>query len=460
MPDEEVAPPRHEVSSEAVQAVVEGHLSKNGNRRDAQLAALTRAVEADGADAGLRLAFAEALFLADRADEARLQVKMAGGLGAAPWEQVLVAFPYAQRKESVAATVALFAEASPEGAPERYFQQWRQVAGRQGIEAEQTACTAWTVAYPRSPGGWGCLGEVARKDGRPEEAIVQHRKAAEAGSEQYACAYLETMKELPTDASRLEAAEAVAGRFKGNLAVTVALAALQEAQGVAGGTQSCETLSDLAARIGGNTRRYADALERVRASLGSERLNCFVGAALSTRGRNAAMLIASASAFDAAGRFERARPLLERVTELDPSNALALNQLGYSLAERNIELPAALGYLERAHRLRPEDGGILDSLAWVYFRLGRFAEAEPLSRKAIELAGQGAVLVDHLGDILWALGKKEEAIERWVFAYQNADGDSEDVLTTVPEKLKAAGAPHALEEPSYEDEGDGEGEEP
>jgi Flp pilus assembly protein TadD len=132
---------------------------------------------------------------------------------------------------------------------------------------------------------------------------------------------------------------------------------------------------------------------------------------------------------------------------------LALNQLGYSLAERNLELETALGYLERAHRLRPEDGGILDSLAWVYFRLGRFAEAEPLARRAIELAGEGAVLVDHLGDILWALGKKEEAIESWRRAYWNArTGDSEDVLTTVPDKLQRAGAP-------LEEGGEGDGEE-
>lgn len=449
--DEEPAA-RHEVSPEAVQAVLEGQLSKFGNRRDAQLEALTRAVAADGTDTGLRLAFAEALFLADRADEARMQLRVAEGLGAAPWERVLVAFPYTQRKESVAATLALFATAPPTGAPERYFRQWRQVAGREGVDAERAACTAWSTAFPTEPGGWGCLGDVALKAGHTEEAAEQFRRAAEAGSEHDAGSFMEALAGLQPSVARHDAAVAVAGRFKQSLSVTTGLARLQEKAGEAGEAAACVTLAGMAARIGGNARRYADALERVRASLGGERLHCFITSALATRSRNGSMVLASAAAYDAAGRFDRARPLLEQAVLLDPSNALALNQLGYSLAERSLDLSAALGYLERAHRLRPEDGGILDSLAWVYFRLGRFAEAEPLSRKAIELAGQGAVLVDHLGDILWALGRKEEAVERWRFAFQNADGESEDVLTTVPEKLKAAGAPLYLDEPSYEDE--------
>ena len=75
----------------------------------------------------------------------------------------------------------------------------------------------------------------------------------------------------------------------------------------------------------------------------------------------------------------------------------------------------------------------------------------------MELAGPGAVLLDHLGDILWALGKKEEAIEQWRMAYQNVTAESEDVLTTVPEKLQRAGAP--LEEGGEGDDEEGDDEE-
>ena len=62
------------------------------------------------------------------------------------------------------------------------------------------------------------------------------------------------------------------------------------------------------------------------------------------------------------------------------------------------------------------------------------------------------MLVDHLGDILWALGKKEEAIESWRLAFWNAGEGDEDVRTTVPEKLQRAGAP-------LEEGGEGDGEE-
>jgi hypothetical protein len=144
--DEEPLPQRREVSAEAVQHVLEGELARLGNRRGDQLAALERAVAAAGDDAGLRKSLAEALFLSDRPDDARRELKIAGALGAAPWELALVEFPYLQRKGSVQATVALFSGVSPEGASERFFQQWRQVAGRADADAERIACHAWTKA--------------------------------------------------------------------------------------------------------------------------------------------------------------------------------------------------------------------------------------------------------------------------------------------------------------------------
>ena len=457
MADEEPVPARREVSAEAVQHVLEGELARFGNRRSEQLAALEQAVAAAGTDAGLRMSLAEALFLSDRPDDARRELKIAGGLGAAPWELALVEFPYVQRKGSVQATVALFSGLSLEGAPERFFQQWRQVAGRAGADAERVACHAWTKAYPSAASGWGCLGEVERREGRQDLAAGFYKQAAEAGSEAYAGELMGLLLEQGSLAELMAIAAPVAARYRESIGVTVGFAQLQAVEAQRGPDSACETLTTLAGRIGGNVRRYADAVSRVRETARPELLRCFVVAALATRGRNEAMVLASAAAFDAAGLFDEARPLLERVIEIDPSNALALNQLGYSLAERNIELPKALGYLERAHRLRPDDGGILDSLAWVYFRMGRFAEAEPLARRAIELAGAGAVLLDHLGDILWALGQKEEAIEQWRMAYWNAGEGDEDVRTTVPEKLERAGAP--LEEGGEGDDEGGDGEE-
>lgn len=450
--EEEPVAARIDVSAEAVQHVLEGELARFGNRRGDQLAALEKAVAAASEDAGLRMAYAEALFFSDKPDDARRELKIAGGLGAAPWELALVEFPYVQRKGSVQATVALFSAVSSEGAPERFFQQWRQVAGRAGADAERVACHAWTKAYPRAANGWGCLGEVERREGRHELAAGFYKQAAEAGSEAYAGELMGLLLEQGSLAELMSVAAPVAARYRESIAVTVGFAQLQAVEAQRGPDSACETLQGLAGRIGGNVRRYADAVDRVRATARPALLRCFVASALATRGRNEAMVLASSAAFDAAGLFDEARPLLERVIEIDPSNALALNQLGYSLAERNLELATALGYLERAHRLRPEDGGILDSLAWVYFRLGRFAEAEPLARRAIELAGEGAVLVDHLGDILWALGKKEEAIEQWRMAYWNAGEGDEDVRTTVPEKLQRAGAP-------LEEGGEGDGEE-
>lgn len=75
--------------------------------------------------------------------------------------------------------------------------------------------------------------------------------------------------------------------------------------------------------------------------------------------------------------------------------------------------------LKRAVELRPNSGHIVDSLAWAYFRLGRFEEAVPLLERAVELLPQDAVVLDHLGDGLWRVGRQLEATFQWKRALDN-----------------------------------------
>ena len=99
--------------------------------------------------------------------------------------------------------------------------------------------------------------------------------------------------------------------------------------------------------------------------------------------------------------------------KLFPDQPLVLNYLGYSLVEKQQNLPEAQAMIEKAVAQRPDDGYITDSLAWVLYRVGKFEEAvEPMER-AVELLPVDPVLNDHLGDVLWMVGRKREAEFQW-----------------------------------------------
>jgi tetratricopeptide (TPR) repeat protein len=102
-----------------------------------------------------------------------------------------------------------------------------------------------------------------------------------------------------------------------------------------------------------------------------------------------------------------------RALELNPEQPQVLNYLGYSLVEQRRNLDEALDMIERAAAARPDSGYIVDSLAWVYYRLGRFEEAvEPMER-ATELLPTDPIINDHLGDIYWMVDRHREARFQW-----------------------------------------------
>jgi tetratricopeptide (TPR) repeat protein len=90
-----------------------------------------------------------------------------------------------------------------------------------------------------------------------------------------------------------------------------------------------------------------------------------------------------------------------------------LNYLGYSLVEENRKLDEALDMIERAVAASPDSGYIVDSLGWVYYRLGRYSEAVVQMERAVELEAVDPVVNDHLGDVFWSVGRKREAQFQW-----------------------------------------------
>jgi tetratricopeptide (TPR) repeat protein len=104
--------------------------------------------------------------------------------------------------------------------------------------------------------------------------------------------------------------------------------------------------------------------------------------------------------------------LLRRVITLKPDHHHAYNALGYSLAERKIRLPEARDLIRKALELSPGEPFITDSLGWVEYRLGNRDEAVRLLRGAYQ-SRPDAEIAAHLGEVLWALGKSEEALRVW-----------------------------------------------
>ena len=114
------------------------------------------------------------------------------------------------------------------------------------------------------------------------------------------------------------------------------------------------------------------------------------------------------------GQMERD---LRHVIKTDPDNAMALNALGYTLADRTTRYAEAKSLIERAHQLKPEDPAILDSLGWINYRTGNLVQAETYLRLALKLYPD-AEIAAHLGEVLWAQGRQSEAREVWDEAYQ------------------------------------------
>jgi tetratricopeptide (TPR) repeat protein len=120
---------------------------------------------------------------------------------------------------------------------------------------------------------------------------------------------------------------------------------------------------------------------------------------------------------------------------LEPEQPFVMNYLAYSWVELERNLDRAKEMLVRAVELRPDDGYIVDSLGWVYFRLGEYENAVPQLETAVELRPQDPVINDHLGDAFWRIGRRTEARFQWRRALSLEPED--DQVPLIENKLTA-----------------------
>ena len=129
------------------------------------------------------------------------------------------------------------------------------------------------------------------------------------------------------------------------------------------------------------------------------------------------------------GNLEDMERLLKKVIAAKPDYQHAYNALGFSLAERNMRLPEARQLIVKALELAPNDPFITDSLGWVEFRSGNLAEALKILQGAYK-ARPDAEIAAHLGEVLWTMGKRDQAVLIWKEGVK-LNSDNETLLETL-----------------------------
>ena len=137
------------------------------------------------------------------------------------------------------------------------------------------------------------------------------------------------------------------------------------------------------------------------------------------------------------GREAEAEAALRKLLQVDPNNALALNNLGYAMVERNEKLEEALVMIQRAVKAAPKNASYLDSLGWAYFKLDKLDEAERYLTEAAQM-GASPLILDHLGDAFQKRGKTAQARDVWQKALMLPT--TKDLADRIKAKLDATNA--------------------
>jgi tetratricopeptide (TPR) repeat protein len=138
--------------------------------------------------------------------------------------------------------------------------------------------------------------------------------------------------------------------------------------------------------------------------------------------------------YERSKQWSKAEADLKKALELYPDQPHVLNYLGYSWVDQGVNLDDGMRMIRRAVEQRPDDGYIVDSLGWAYFRINNFDEAVKNLERAVELKPEDPTINDHLGDAYWKVGRTLEARFQWSHA-RDLKPEPED-LKKIEEKLR------------------------
>ena len=159
-------------------------------------------------------------------------------------------------------------------------------------------------------------------------------------------------------------------------------------------------------------------------------------------------------------QWSKAEADMRKALELQPEQPHVLNYLGYSWIDQGVNLDEGMKMIKRAVEQRPDDGYIVDSLGWAYFRIGNYEEAAKNLERAIDLKPEDPTINDHLGDAYWRVGRTLEAKFQWSHARDlkpepdelpKIEAKIENGLPDDPSSAAAAAAPDKKKDDGRED---------
>jgi tetratricopeptide (TPR) repeat protein len=147
--------------------------------------------------------------------------------------------------------------------------------------------------------------------------------------------------------------------------------------------------------------------------------------------------------YERSKQWPKAEADLKKALELFPDQPHVLNYLGYSWIDKGMNLDDGMRMITRAVEQRADDGYIVDSLGWAYYRIGKYEEAVKELDRAVELKPEDPTINDHLGDAYWKVGRVVEARFQWAHA-RDLNPEAED-LPAIEQKLKSGMPDEAAE---------------
>lgn len=409
------------------------------------LAALQRAIDADPSAPTLYLRAANAAAHIDgESDRGLRYAGLAEDLDAPAADVAMARAELHWSADAPDAAIAVLAALPNDDATHETFALWLAVGNDadDAYGARRAAAERYTEAYPEDGRSWRALGDAVRHDA-PAEAADAYGRALALPDPNGGDAYLQI--QLLADLGRTDDALAAASTCREQLweywpctAWQVRLLDTGRAEDAPVSAETREAMEHLAFMVSTDARQLAQSGAELRESESPSLLSAYAETLADTRPYNVNVITTAAWFANGVENYDLAVTLMERVLELDDANFDALNYIGYTWAEAGENLEQAEVYIREALFLRGDDGNILDSLAWVYFRMGRFEDALEVQLRAMEFVDDSAVMWDHLGDMYEALGRTDEAIAAWERALELADEYDEDVLDDAPRKIEAA----------------------
>ena len=261
------------------------------------------------------------------------------------------------------------------------------------------------------------LGTIYREAGKNQQAEQTFRKMLDLGDDNAVRGYqqiIETYRDSKQWQQATTAAEEAAKRFPDDRGLQMVAASQQADMG---------DPNPAIARVKALLKDNADdrdvyiALAQMYSRIkewnkAEESINKAIELSSKPEDKDYALFVAG-SIYERQKVYDKAEEAFHKVLADDPKNAMALNYLGYMLADRGTRLDESLGYIRRAVALDPQNGAYLDSLGWVYYKMGNYELAEENLRRAAERMGDDPTIHDHLGELYMKTGRLKLAATHW-----------------------------------------------